>query len=122
MAKKILIAEDDPFLVKVMGTILEDENFIVDTARDGEEALAKITSDGYKLVLLDLVMPKKTGFEVLKEMQTKKIKAPILVFSNLSQDADKKEAMELGAKDYFVKSDMSIDEVVAAVKKYILKK
>ncbi|MBN2096841.1 response regulator [Candidatus Peregrinibacteria bacterium] len=123
MAKtnKILIAEDDPFLIKVMGTILQDEGFAVDTARDGEEALKKITANGYKLVLLDLVMPKKNGFEVLEDMKAKKIKTPVLVFSNLSQDSDRKEAVSLGAKDYFVKSDMSIDEVAEAVKKYISK-
>jgi len=120
MAKeqKILIAEDDPFLMKVMGNILSDEGFEIELAEDGAEAIAKIGKDGYAVVLLDLIMPKKTGFEVLEEAKKKGVKTPILVFSNLSQPEDKKEALELGAKDYFVKSDMSIDEVAAAVKKY----
>ncbi len=121
MAKqhKILIAEDDPFLIKVMGTILEDEGFIVERAENGVEAIKKVADDGFSLILLDLVMPKKNGFEVLEEAKKKKVKAPILVFSNLSQPDDKEEALKLGAKDYFVKSDMSIDEVVDAVKKYV---
>lgn len=116
--KKILIAEDDPFLTKVLGTILEDEGFSVDRASDGNEALKKIMKDGHSLVLLDLIMPGKTGFEVLEEAKKMKIKTPILVFSNLSQDEDKKEALSLGAKGFYVKSDMSIDEIVKAVKKY----
>lgn len=116
---KILIAEDDPFLMKVLGTILKDEGFEVELAKDGAEALKKIQDDGYSLVLLDLIMPKKTGFEVLEEAKKEGVKTPILVFSNLSQDEDKEEALSLGAREYFVKSDMSIDDVAAAVKKYL---
>jgi DNA-binding response OmpR family regulator len=117
--KRILIAEDDPFLSKVMMSTLKDEGFDVELAHDGVEALAKIAKNGYSLVLLDLIMPNKNGFDVLKELRAKKKKIPVLVFSNLSQDEDKKEAFSLGAKGYFVKSDMSIDEVAATVKKYI---
>lgn len=117
--KKILIAEDDPFLMKVLGTILQDEGFEVDLAKDGAAALNLIEDDGYSLILLDLIMPKITGFEILEESKKKGIKTPILVFSNLSQPEDKAECHKLGAKAYFVKSDMSIDEVVVAVKKYV---
>jgi len=116
---KILIAEDDPFLIKVMGTIFEDEGYIVDRAVNGQEAIDKVKNNGYTLMLLDLIMPKKNGFEVLEEMKKGKIKTPVLVFSNLAQPEDKKEALDLGAKDYFVKSDMSIDDVAKAVKKFI---
>jgi DNA-binding response OmpR family regulator len=116
--KKILIAEDDPFLSKVLGTILVDEGFTVEKALNGEEALQKIKKDGFRLVLLDLIMPKMTGFEVLEELKKVKIKVPILVFSNLSQPEDKKEALSLGAKGFYVKSDMSIDGVIKEVKKY----
>jgi DNA-binding response OmpR family regulator len=116
---KILIAEDDPFLIKVMGTIFEDEGYIVDRAVNGQEAIDKIKNDGYTLMLLDLIMPKKNGFEVLEDMKKLKLKTPVLVFSNLAQPEDKKEALGLGAKNYFVKSDMSIDDVAKAVKKYL---
>lgn len=118
-SNKILIAEDDPFLSKVMNSTLKDEGFDVDLAHDGGEALEKIAKNKYALILLDLIMPVKNGFEVLGELKTKKSKIPVLVFSNLSQDQDKKEVMSLGAKEYYVKSDISIDEVVAAVKNYI---
>ena len=116
---KILIAEDDPFLSKVMDSYLKDEGFDIDKATDGEEAFNKIKENGYALVLLDLIMPKKTGFEVLEELKKDGNETPILVFSNLSQPEDKEEASKLGAKDYFVKSDMSVDEVTATVKKYV---
>lgn len=123
MAKKlkILIAEDDPFLSKVMNNYLEAGGFEVEKAMDGEEALKKIKNNRYALVLLDLIMPKKTGFEVLKEVKKKDIKTPILVFSNLSQPEDKAECLKLGAKDFFVKSNMSIDEVIKVTKKYAKK-
>lgn len=117
--KKILIAEDDPFLIKVIGTLLEDEGLSVDRANDGDEAIKKLQTNKYNLVLLDLIMPGKTGFEVLAEAKKMKTKTPILIFSNLSQDEDKKKVMALGAKGYFVKSDISVGEVAAAVRKYI---
>ncbi len=116
---RILIAEDDPFLMKVLGTILRDEGFEVDSAKDGAEAIDRIVDDGYSVILLDLIMPKKTGFDVLQEAKKKGIKTPILVFSNLSQEEDKVEALKLGAKEFFVKSDMSIGEVTDAVKNYV---
>ncbi len=115
---KILIAEDDQFLSKVLGTILVDEGFEIDKAMNGEEAIEKVNQDGYKLILLDMIMPKMTGFEVLAHMKKAKMKTPVLVFSNLSQPEDKTEALKLGAKDYFVKSNMSVDEVIKEVKKY----
>jgi len=118
-SKMILIAEDDPFLIKVMGTLLEDEGLTVDRAHDGEEAIKKLQTGKYSLVLLDLIMPGKTGFEVLEEAKKMKIKTPILVFSNLSQEEDKQRVKALGAKGYYVKSDISVGEVAAAVKKYV---
>ena len=121
MAKtyKILVAEDDPFLVKIIGNRLKEEGFNVDTVNDGNEALSKINADGYSVVLLDLIMPNKDGFEVLAELKKKENKTPVIVFSNLSQTEDKEEVMKLGAKDFFVKSDISIDEVVKAVKSFL---
>ncbi len=116
---KILVAEDDPFLIKVLGTVLQDEGYQVDKANNGDEAINMIKKNSYKLVLLDMIMPKKTGFEVLEEVQKQNIKTPILVFSNLSQKTDKEEALGLGAKDYFVKSDMSVDDIAKIVNEYI---
>ena len=115
--KKILIAEDDPFLVKIMGNRLKEENFDVDTVNNGQSALDQIIKDGYKVVLLDLVMPTMDGFQVLAELKKRKIKTPVLVFSNLSQDEDRTEVMALGAAGYYIKSDISIQKIVEVIKK-----
>ncbi|MBU0577733.1 response regulator [Patescibacteria group bacterium] len=119
---KILIAEDDPYLSKIMSATLKEEEFEVEMAKDGVEALKKIKKDDYALVLLDLIMPIKDGFEVLKELKKAKIKTPVLVFSNLSQERDETQVFALGAKEYFIKSDMSIEDVVKTVKRYTTKK
>lgn len=117
-AKLILIAEDDPFLGKVMQFSLREEGYEIDRALDGAQALEKISSNKYAVVLLDLIMPVKDGFEVLSELKKMKNKTPVLVFSNLSQDEDKKEAMSLGAKGFYVKSGMDINELVKVINRY----
>ena len=100
--KIILIAEDDLFLSKMIEDHLKGEGFTVDLAKDGETALNKIKENDYALVLLDLIMPKRNGFEVLKELKDAKIKTtPIIIFSNLSQAEDEEEALQLGARAYY---------------------
>ena len=116
---KILIAEDDPFLSKIMSNRLREEGYDVDTVGDGEEAIEKIRNDGYDLVMLDLIMPIKTGFEVLQGLKESDVRIPVLVFTNLAQDEDKKEVLELGAKGYYVKSDIAMDELVTTIKQFI---
>ena len=116
---KILIAEDDSFLGKIMGNRLKEEGYYVDIVTDGEETMDLINKDGYSLVMLDLIMPVKTGFEVLKELKDTGNKTPVLVFTNLAQDEDRKEVMALGAKGYYVKSDIAMDELVKVVKEYV---
>ncbi|MBI5421926.1 response regulator [Candidatus Peregrinibacteria bacterium] len=117
--KTILIAEDDPFLSKIIRNRLAEEGFAIDTATDGDETLQKISTGHYALVTLDLIMPNKNGFEVLAELKKQKIKVPVLVFTNLAQSEDEREVMSLGAKGYYVKSDISIDDLVNTVKRYV---
>lgn len=117
----ILLAEDDPFLVKIIKNRLTEEGFSVEVAVNGEEALEKIKAGNFALIMLDLVMPKKTGFEVLQEMRQEEIKAPVFVFSNLSQQTDKDEVIALGAQAYFVKSDIAIDELANQVRQFCSK-
>ena len=116
--KKILIAEDDPFLIKIMSNRLREEGFEVETANDGDEAMQKIKGCPYILLMLDLIMPNKNGFEVLQQMREDHCDTPVLVFTNLSQEEDKEEVMNLGAKGYYLKSDIAIDELVDVIKKY----
>ena len=125
MAKqpKILIAEDDKFLRHVYEVKLPQEGFEVATAADGGEALEKLRQEKFNIVLLDIVMPKKNGFEVLKEMKTdsKNKNTPVIILSNLGQVDDIEKGRELGAIDYLVKSNMPINEVVKKIREHLKK-
>lgn len=118
-SKKILVVDDDPVLIKVLVNILKNAGFAVDHAVNGEEALTKIGRHDYGLILLDLIMPRVSGMEVLQSMKEAKNTTPVLVFSNLSQSENKAEAINLGARGYYVKSDMSVKEVIAVVRKFL---
>ena len=119
--KKILIAEDENILLNVLKDRFEAEGWEVTTAKDGVEAMGAINKEPkLDLVLLDLLMPKKDGFEVLKEVRDNpELKnLPIIVLSNLGGDEDIKKALALGAKDYFVKTQHPMSEIVEKAKKY----
>ena len=117
--KKILIAEDNEFLGKTIEEYLKDNGYIVDISENGEDALKKMRKNKYNVVLLDLIMPKMNGFEVLVSLQKSKEKMPpIVVFSNLSQEEDEKNILELGAKACLVKHNIALEELVGIVEKY----
>ncbi len=113
MAEKILVAEDEQILLRALNVELLSQGFEVLSAKDGETALRLINDEKPNLILLDLIMPKLNGFEVLREIkrneQTNKI--PVIVLSNLGQDKDMKEAFDLGADDYFVKASTDLSEL-----------
>jgi DNA-binding response OmpR family regulator len=117
--KKILLVEDDMFLSKIMEERLQDEGWEVNLAGNGEEGLQKAKSYLPDLILLDMILPKMNGFEVLealkKDEKTKKI--PVIVLSNLGQDEDIKNAKKIGAADYLVKSNFSIKAIVEKINK-----
>lgn len=120
---KILIVEDE----KALADVLHDE-FVgvgadVSMAYDGQEALDSLRDSVPDVVLLDLLLPKKDGFEVLEEMQKNvKLKdVPVVILSNLAQDEDVKRGLKLGAKDYLVKTRLSLKEVVEKANKYVKK-
>jgi len=114
---KVLIAEDDKFLRNVLKVKLAAEGFRVLAAEDGEETLAVIASGKPDILLLDIIMPKKNGFDVLEDIQLKGGKMlPVIILSNLGQEEDIKRGLALGAVDYLVKSDHSLKEVVDKVK------
>jgi DNA-binding response OmpR family regulator len=117
--RSVLIAEDDPVLSKVASEALKRQGFLVDNAMNGEEALGLIRKKEYGIILLDLIMPDKTGFDVLHELQLLGNVTPVIVFSNLFEESIKKEALDLGAKDFIVKSDISIEELVQEVHKHL---
>lgn len=118
MSKKILIIEDDSFLQGLASTKLEKEGFAVRGAANGEEGLKLLTAEAPDLVLCDLIMPGTDGFAVLEAAQKNPTtaKIPIIVFSNLSEDKDIKRAKELGAAEYMVKSNFTLDELADKIK------
>jgi DNA-binding response OmpR family regulator len=115
--RRILVAEDDRFLRKAAEMALKRQGYTVLTAADGEEALRAAQSELPDLILLDLIMPKVNGFDVLqalkKEAPTAKI--PVIVMSNLGQDRDVQQAMGAGAAAYFIKTDLSLQALVQRV-------
>ncbi len=116
--KRVMIIEDDNFLSSLMKVRLEKEGFTVMQAFDGEEAIELLKTDRPDLIVLDLIMPKVMGFEVLQtiSMTPELEKTPVIILSNLAQDSDIQKAKEFGAKEYFVKVKISIDDIVKRVK------
>ena len=118
-ALSVLVIEDDEFLVNAYRTKLTKEGFDVHFAVDGQEAMKTLETLHPNVILLDLVLPKKDGFAVLEEI--KKIsslsKIPVIVASNLSQKADVERCKKLGAHEFVVKSELSLDDIVAKIRK-----
>jgi len=119
--KKILLVEDDKFLSEMYSTKLTESGFEVETAFDGEEGLRKAGEFQPDLILLDIVLPKKDGFEVLKELKAKEELSKILVIAltNLGQKEEVQKGFDLGASDYIIKAHFTPTEVVAKAKKLL---
>ena len=119
--KRVLIVEDDEHISKVYEITFAKEGMEVLVARDGEDALSKIANEKPDLVILDLMIPKKDGFEVLAEVKKDPVLAtiPILVLSNLGQQSDQDRALALGAREYLIKVDYSIQEIITKIKGYL---
>jgi len=120
-AKKVMLVEDDRFLSSLIKARLEKDGFGVIQAFDGEQAIQILTNDRPNLVILDLIMPKTNGFEVLKTISLTPglSDTPVIIVSNLAQDSDIEKARQLGAKEYFVKVKISIDDLVDKIKSLV---
>ncbi|MBI2042468.1 MAG: response regulator [Candidatus Nealsonbacteria bacterium] len=116
--KKILFIEDESALQKTFSEVLTQEGYQMLSALDGEEGLRTAKSAKPDLILLDLILPKLHGFEVLKALKedpaTKDI--PIIVLTNLESTSDVEKALELGATTYLVKASYDLEDVVKKVK------
>lgn len=119
--KKILIIEDDEHVAKIYEIKFSKEGYNIILAVNGEEGIEKIKNERPNLIFLDLMMPKKDGFMVLEEIKKNPelAKIPILAISNLGQQSDKDRAIALGAKEYLVKVEYSMQEVVDRARKYL---
>ena len=120
---KILIVEDEEILIKVLKEKFEREKFTLALASDGEMAMTLAKSLKPDLILLDIILPKKDGLEVLRDLRADPEfqKVPIIMITNLGDDEKIKEALKLGATDYLVKAQHPINEVVEKVREYALK-
>ncbi len=119
--KKILIIEDDEHIARVYSMKFAKEGYDTILAIDGEEGVEKIITEKPDLIVLDMMLPKKDGFFVLEEVKKNPALANvrILIISNLGQKTDQDRALALGANEYLVKVESSMQEVIDKVKSYL---
>lgn len=113
---KILIAEDERPMAHALEIKFKAAGFDVKTVLNGEEALKAIEIEKFDLMILDLIMPRLDGFGVLEALKSRGLIMPIIVASNLGQDTDISRSMALGAVDYFIKSNVSIMDIIEKVR------
>ncbi|MDX1607818.1 MAG: response regulator [Candidatus Spechtbacterales bacterium] len=120
--KTILLVEDDPLIIRMYQNKLSADGYNVETAFNGEEGLTKIRKQKPDLILLDVMMPRMNGIEVLKNLKenddTKDI--PVIFLTNLGDnEEDIEKAKDMGATDYLVKSEISLSDLSEKVKEFI---
>lgn len=115
----VLLIEDEPALSKILQEALLEHGYRVDVAIHGEEGWQKTKEFEPDLVLLDIILPRLDGFVYLKRLRNNKHlkKTPVIILSNLGQDSDVAEGRELGALDYLVKSNHTIDAIIKRIDK-----
>ena len=118
--KHLLLVEDDEFLREIYSDTLKSAHYQFETAVDGEEAFEKIKQGTYDLILLDIILPKMTGLEVVKKLKEESFSfpSPIVFLSNIDNEAEMKEALQTG-KGYLVKSQMTPGEFLEKVKIFL---
>ena len=116
--KKILFIEDEPSLRKSMGKMLEKYHYLFLEADNGEDGIQVAQKKLPDLILLDLILPKKNGFEVLDELKDNPTtaKIPVIVLTNLNQSQDIEKALSAGAISYLVKANYSLSEILEKIK------
>lgn len=120
--RKILIIEDDQFLREFYQELLQSEGYAIEVAGDGETALEKIKELEFDLILLDIMLPKKDGVQILRDLKVTPAKSthcPIVVLTNLGQDEIIKQCFDLGATGYLMKSALSPDQVLTEIHSYL---
>lgn len=118
---KLLLVEDSLQLNKALSTVLKRHSYIVDSAFDGEEALLFIEQYQYDLIILDVMLPKLNGFEVLKTLRSKQKETPVIMLTAKSTTADKIQGLDLGADDYLAKPFV-VDELLARIRALLRRK
>lgn len=118
---KILLVEDDAFLIEMYNTKFELEKFEVLTAVNGDDGVKMVIKEMPDLVLLDILLPKLDGFGVLEQLKSnqKTKNIPIILLTNLGQKEDVKKGLELGASDYLIKAHFMPSEVVKKIREVL---
>lgn len=117
--KKILLAEDETVISKALCIKLSEQGYLVDVVRNGKDAINKLKEKSYDLLLLDLMMPVINGFGVLAAITTEDIDIDVIVLSNLSKTEDRKKTAEYGVKEFLIKANLSVNDIIDTVKKYL---
>ena len=120
MKTRVLLIEDDKYLVKIYSNKLTISGFEVDLAINADEGLRKVMAKRPDIILLDLILPGKDGFEFLadlKKIQENTPRIPVVILSNLGQEVDRERTKQLGAADYMIKSNVSLEDIVSTVKR-----
>ena len=120
---KILLVEDDSFLLGMYATKFEMEGFKVIMAEDGEKAVRLASKEAPNIVLLDIILPKVNGFDVLRQLKGNPATAaiPVILLTNLSQKDEIEQGLKIGAEDYLIKAHFMPSEVVDKIKKVLSK-
>lgn len=124
MAKKVLLIEDDVFVSDIYSRELKKSGYDVTVAEDGLEGIEQTKENQFDLILLDIMMPKKTGIDVLKEIRTPTAKAkdtPVYLLTNLGQGSIIRQAIEIGAQGYLLKARVLPSQVLQAVNDFFEK-
>jgi len=123
--KKILLVEDDQFLIDIYTTKLKDSGFSVEVAKEGKSALRKLNEEKFDLLLLDIVLPQIDGWEILEKIKNEKLKTKnlenlkIVILSNLGQKEEVERGLRLGATKYLIKAHYTPSEVVEEIKEIL---
>lgn len=120
---KLIIVEDDPFLLSILAEKLKETGFDIETAIDGEDGLNKIKKNNFNLILLDMVLPQIDGFKIMEELRKDERlnKIPVIVLSNLYDKNNIDKAILLGAREYIVKAYNTPEEIVFKIKSFLVK-
>jgi CheY-like chemotaxis protein len=121
MGKQILIVEDDVGIRELYGDILREAGYEVNYAGDGDEAVQKIYDSEWDLLLLDIMLPKLDGINVLRKINSSPdlVQKPVVIVTNLNDEKLISECISLGAREYVVKSSMDPDQIIEKVEKYL---
>jgi DNA-binding response OmpR family regulator len=119
MDKKILLVEDDPFLIDIYTTRLKEEGYSVEVSTSGSDCLKKISKENFDLLILDLILPDMNGLEVLKKINEKKesfMGLKIIILSNIGDKKEIEEGIRLGADKYLIKAHHTPSDIIKEIK------